>query len=75
MNEFLALAIASKKNSKTFSETSAKWLQFGAVSETRGLTMYPWEDILQWPSQQKVLRGGGETYPKLEFFKTMISLT
>ena len=33
---FLALAIASKK-SKTISETCAKWLQFGAVSETRGL--------------------------------------
>ena len=34
---FLALAIASKKLSKTVSETCAKWSQFGAVSETRGL--------------------------------------
>ena len=34
---FLALVIASKKLSKTNSETCAKWLQFGAVSETRGL--------------------------------------
>ena len=34
---FLALAIASKK-SKTVSETHAKWLRFGAVSETWGLT-------------------------------------
>ena len=33
---FLALAIASKKT-KTASETCAKWLQFGAVSETRSL--------------------------------------
>ena len=33
---FLALAIASKKLSKTVSETSAKWSQFGAVSESRG---------------------------------------
>ena len=29
---FLALAIASKKLSKTVSETCSKWLQFGAVS-------------------------------------------
>ena len=35
---FLALAIASKK-SKTISETCAKWSQFGAVSETRGLAL------------------------------------
>ena len=35
---FLALAIASKKNSKTVSETRAKWSQFGTVSETQGLT-------------------------------------
>ena len=34
---FLALAIASKKISKTISETHAKWLQFGAVNETWGL--------------------------------------
>ena len=34
---FLALAIASKKISKTVSETRAKWSQFGAVSETLGL--------------------------------------
>ena len=34
---FVALAIASKKLSKTVSETCAKWLQFGAVSETQGL--------------------------------------
>ena len=34
---FLALVIASKKISKTISETRAKWLQFGAVSETWGL--------------------------------------
>ena len=34
---FLALAIGAKKNSKTISETHAKWLQFGAVSETQGL--------------------------------------
>ena len=34
---FLALVIASKKISKTVSETCAKWLQFGTVSETRGL--------------------------------------
>ena len=35
----LALAIASKKRSKTISETCAKWSQFGAVSETRGLAI------------------------------------
>ena len=35
---FLALALASKKISKTVSETRAKWSQFGTVSETRGLT-------------------------------------
>ena len=34
---FLALAIASKKISKTVSETCAMWLRFGTVSETRGL--------------------------------------
>ena len=34
---FLALAIASKKLSKTISETCAKWLRFGTVSETWGL--------------------------------------
>ena len=34
---FLALAIASKKISKTISETCTKWLQFGTVSETWGL--------------------------------------
>ena len=34
---FSALAIASKKLSKTVSETRAKWSQFGAVSETLGL--------------------------------------
>ena len=34
---FLALAIVSKKLSKTISETHAKWLRFGAVSGTRGL--------------------------------------
>ena len=38
---FLALAVASKKLSKTISETSAKWSQFGAVSETWGLAFYP----------------------------------
>ena len=34
---FLASAIASKKIFKTISETCAKWLQFGAVSENWGL--------------------------------------
>ena len=34
---FLALAIASKKISKTISETCTKWLRFGTVSETWGL--------------------------------------
>ena len=34
---FLALAITSKKISKTICETHAKWLQFGLVSETWGL--------------------------------------
>ena len=37
---FLALAIASKKLSKTVSETRAKWLRFGAVCETRGLAVH-----------------------------------
>ena len=36
-NSFLALALASKKISKTISETSAKWSWFCSVSETRGL--------------------------------------
>ena len=36
-NQFLALAIVSKNNSKTVCETRAKWLIFGAVSETQGL--------------------------------------
>ena len=36
---FLALAIASKKLSKTVSETRAKWLQFGTVSETLGIAL------------------------------------
>ena len=36
---FLALAIASKKLSKTISETHTKWLQFGTVSETWGLAL------------------------------------
>ena len=36
---FLALAFASKKISKTVSETRTKWLQFGAVSETWGLAL------------------------------------
>ena len=36
---FLALAIASKKLSKTVSETCSKWLQFGAVSETWGIAL------------------------------------
>ena len=35
----LALAIASKKRSKTISETCAKWSQFGAVSDTWGLAV------------------------------------
>ena len=34
---FLALVIASKKILKTVSETYAKWLQFGTVSETHGI--------------------------------------
>ena len=39
---FLALAIASKKMSKTVSEIHAKWLQFGTVSETRDyIHLYP----------------------------------
>ena len=33
---FLDLAIASKKISKTISETRTKWSQIGAVSETWG---------------------------------------
>ena len=37
---FLALVIATKKKSKTVSETCAKWSQFGAVSETWGLAIY-----------------------------------
>ena len=34
---FLTLAIASKKISKNVSESCAKWLQIGAVSESWGL--------------------------------------
>ena len=37
VNQFLALAIASKNLSKTVSETCTKWSRFGTVSETRGL--------------------------------------
>ena len=36
----LALAIASKKKSKTICETCAKWSQFVTVSETWGLASY-----------------------------------
>ena len=34
---FLALAMAPKTVPETVSETCAKWLCFGTVSETRGL--------------------------------------
>ena len=39
---FLDLAIASKKISKTISETRTKWSQIGAVSETWGLAWLKW---------------------------------
>ena len=46
---FLALAIASKKISKTVNETCAKWSQFCAVSETQGLHF-----ALRWMGNNKL---------------------
>ena len=55
---FLALAIACKK-SKTVSETCAKWSQFGAVSETRGLaSYYKKQGVAHSEKQRTVLHRG-----------------
>ena len=55
---FFALAIASKKLSKTISETRAKWLQFGAVSETRGLAFF--SVPICWKKENKLFLGNDE---------------
>ena len=67
---FLALAIAFKKI-RSISETCAKWLRFGAVSETWGLA----NSHIYCKTQSSVKTRSGPTLKKMCNLKTQTKMT